>query len=76
MANFFYSQTNPEPRLGLFDETTTDMHEGTSTTAGDKIELRFDQTLTRFQVLLFLERAERWLKQGGANAAGANMGVP
>lgn len=75
MANFYVSLVNGEC-LALSDETTANTHNGTSSTAGDKIELRYDQTLTRFQVYKALEFFERWLKNGGANSAGANLGSP
>lgn len=48
-------------------------HTGSSGTAGDKVELRFDQTLTARQVLVVLERFERWIYMNGLNGLGANL---
>lgn len=68
MANFFMSVTSQ------YDEVSKDPdNRGTSTTAGDKVELRMDQALTQRQVLNCLRRFERWIAQGGLNGAGANL---
>lgn len=75
MANYFVSVVGVD-QTNMLDQTTANMHNGTASTAGDKIELRFDQTTTRFQVIKALELFERWLKNGGATGAGANMGAP
>lgn len=75
MADFFFSMVNAEA-LGEMDETTANIHVGTSDTAGDDISLRMDQSAKRYQILKFLKLAERWIKNGGANSAGANLGSP
>ena len=49
---------------------------GTSSTAGNKIELRFDQTaVTRLDLIRALRNFERWIMNGGLNGAGANLPV-
>lgn len=68
MANYFMSVTNTEPSNFVDVD-----HTGTATTAGDKIELRFDQTCTQRQVVLAMELFERWIRQDGLNGAGANL---
>ena len=77
MANYFMSVVNVD-QLTYLDDTTGNTHQGTSSTAGDKIELRFDQTTTRFQVIKALEFFVRRLKTGGTAGIsdGANMGNP
>ena len=52
---------------------------GTSSTAGDIIELRMGNGTyapTRAEVLKSLKRFERWLMEGGLNQAGANIPLP
>jgi hypothetical protein len=68
MANYFMSITNTE--TGDFADPD---HVGSSTTAGDKVELRLDTTMTQRQVLLAMERFERWIRQDGLNGAGASL---
>jgi len=51
-------------------------HAGTSSTAGDVIELRMGNGTvapTRDQVILGLKVLLRWLSNGGLNSAGANI---
>lgn len=49
---------------------------GTSSTAADKIELRFDQTaVTRLDLIRAIHNFERWIMNGGLNGAGANLPV-
>ena len=49
---------------------------GSSTTAGSKIELRFDQTaVTRLDVIRALRNFERWIINGGLNGAGLYLPV-
>lgn len=75
MADFFVSFTDkgsPD-----FQNEASGVHHGTSSTATDKVELRFDQTMTRFQVYKALERFERYLKNGGfIGALGTDLGNP
>jgi hypothetical protein len=77
MADYFMSVVNTD-QLNYIGDTTADMTVGTSSTAGDKIELRFDQGTTRFQVIKALEKFIRRLKNGGdcGISDGANMGNP
>jgi hypothetical protein len=54
-------------------------HAGTSSTAADNIELRMGNGTylpDRREVLLALERFERWIIQGGLDQAGANLPLP
>ena len=68
MADFFMSVTNE------YDTISKDPdNRGTSSTAGDKVELRMDQTLTQRQVINCLARFLRWIEMGGLNGAGANL---
>ena len=75
MADYFISFTDkgsPD-----FMNEASGVHQGTSSTATDKIELRFDQTCTRFQVYKALERFERYLKNGGFQGGlGTDLGLP
>jgi hypothetical protein len=65
----YYASVNPGKSATLADITS-----GTSSTAGDKIELRMDQSaVTRLDVLQALEVFERWIINGGLNGAGANL---
>ena len=77
MANFFVSVVNVD-QLSFLDDTASNTHNGTSSTAGDRIELRFDQTTTRFQVEKALDFFKRYFKQGGVAgiSSGSNMGNP
>ena len=77
MANNFVSVVNVD-QLSFMDETTSNMHFGAASTAGDKIELRMDSTVTRFQVLKALDFFKRYLKNGGVAgiSGGASMGNP
>jgi hypothetical protein len=54
-------------------------HAGTSSTAADNIELRMGNGTylpDRREVLMALERFERWIIQGGLDQAGANLPLP
>lgn len=77
MANSFMSVVNVD-QLSYLDDTTSNMHSGAASTAGDKIELRMDTTVTRFQAVKALELFIRRLKNGGIAGIsdGANMGNP
>lgn len=71
MATIFYASCNDGDVLAKDVE-----HAGTSSTAGDLVELRMGDgtnTPTQRQVLNILERIERWIMQGGLNGAGANL---
>lgn len=66
----FYCSVNPGTPLDMRDVANA----GTSSTAGDKIELRMDQSaVTRLDVLKALKVFERWIVQGGLAGAGANL---
>jgi hypothetical protein len=66
----FYCSVNP----GTGAHGMSDLTNGTSTTAADKIELRMDQTaVTRLDVIRALEQFKRWIIQGGLKGAGANL---
>ena len=71
MATTYYASCND------FDAISKDPeHVGTSSTAGDIVELRMgDGTTvpTQRQVLNALERIERWIVQNGLNGVGANL---
>lgn len=70
MADFYASVNSGSVGSGMADVPNS----GTSTTAGDKIELRMDQTaVTRMDVLRALEVFKRWIIQGGLKGAGANL---
>ena len=70
MADYFMSAQDEYDLLSKAPD-----HVGTSSTAGDKVELRFDQALTGRQVLNTMKRFERWLIQNGLNNAGASLPV-
>lgn len=74
MASTFYTSVTSDVR------TMKDMdNTGTSSTAADIIELRMGNgtySPSREEVLLFLEKAERWVMQGGLKQAGANLPLP
>lgn len=68
MANYFISITSD------YDSISKDPdNAGSSTTAGDKVELRADTTLTDRQIINSLRRFERWFMQNGLNGVGAGM---
>ncbi len=51
-------------------------HVGTSSTAGDVVEIRMGngtRVPTQREVLNMLERAERWIIQSGLDGLGANL---
>ena len=77
MANYFVSVVNVD-QLSYLDDTASNTHNGTASTAGDKIELRMDSTVTRFQAMKALDFFKRYFKQGGVAgiSSGANMGNP
>lgn len=77
MADNFMSLVNVD-QLALSDDTTANTHSGTSSTAGDKIELRFDTTVTRFQLWKALCFFARRIKNGGLPGVsdGTDLGVP
>lgn len=77
MANNFVSIVNVD-QLSYLDDSTSNMHNGTSSTSGDKIELRMDSTVTRFEAVKALELFKRYLKNGGIAgiSGGSNMGNP
>lgn len=70
MADYYIS-VNP----GTGTSAMTDVAAaGTSTTAGNKIELRYDQTaVRRGDILRAMEVFKRFIIQGGLNGAGANL---
>jgi len=71
MATIYYASCNDGDVIAKDVE-----HAGTSSTAGDIVELRMgDGTTvpTQRQVLNVLERFERWIKQNGLNGVGANL---
>ena len=70
MADYFMSTTNEYDLLSKAPDNV-----GTSSTAADKVELRFDQALTGRQVINTMKRFERWLIQNGLNNAGASLPV-
>lgn len=74
MANTYYASVNTYPGY------VTDVdNAGTSSTAGDNIELRIGNGTyapDRREALLALARFERWIIQGGLDQAGANLPVP
>lgn len=70
MADYFMSVN---PGLGASQMRDVE-NSGTSSTAGDKIELRMDQSaVTRMDVIHALETFKRWIIQGGLKGAGANL---
>lgn len=69
MANYFMSVTSDYDSISKDPDNT-----GSSTTAGDKVEFRFDTTLTQRQAINCLRRFERWIQQNGLNGVGA--GIP
>ena len=74
MATTFYASINTPGALYLDVD-----HAGTSSTAADNIELRMGNGTfapDRREVLLALERFERWIIQGGLDQAGANLPLP
>lgn len=73
MADYYASvKAGAEGANGYSDVTNS----GTSSTAGDTIELRMDQTaVTRMDVLHALEVFKRWIINGGLNGAGANLPI-
>lgn len=74
MATTFYASVNGY--TGLIQDVD---HAGTSSTAGDIIELRMGNgtySPDRREVLMALERLERWIIQGGLDQAGANLPLP
>ena len=72
MANTYYMSVTSD-----YDAISKDPDNvGTSSTAGDRIELRIgDGTYipTQRQVLNVLERFERWIIQNGLDGLGANL---
>ncbi len=82
-ATYYASTTNDVRRYVDFgaadDAGTTDGHVGTSSTATDILEIRIGNGTylpSRDEVILFLQKVERWVMQGGLNQAGANLPVP
>lgn len=79
MATTFYASVDASATTsppGYFMDVD---HAGTSSTAGDSIELRMGNgtySPDRREVILALERFKRWLIQGGLDQAGANLPLP
>ena len=76
MATTFVSIT-VDP--GGFDQSSTNLNSGATTTSTDILELRMGSStanVDRHQVLMFLEIAKRWVMQGGLNGAGASLPQP
>ncbi len=74
MAATYYASINT-PSSYILDVD----HAGTSSTAADNIELRMGNGTylpDRREVLMALERFERWIIQGGLDQAGANLPLP
>ncbi len=71
MAATYYASVQADVR------TMKDVdHSGTSSTAGDIVELRMGNGTyvpTQEEVLLAMRVFERWVVQGGLNQAGANL---
>jgi len=74
MTTTYYASVTTDP--SRFQDVD---NSGTSSTAGDIIELRMGNGTylpNRAQVMHALERFERWLMQGGLDQAGANLPLP
>jgi len=68
MADYYMSVTSD------YDTFSKDPdNRGSSSTAADKVEFRFDTTLTQRQAINCLRRFERWLEQNGLNGLGASI---
>jgi len=62
-----------------FDQTTANLHNGTSSTAADNYEFRMGNGTylpDRHQALLALETIKRYIQQNGLNGLGANLPLP
>lgn len=74
MATIFYASITSDARTLAADVD----HSGTSSTAGDGFEIRMGNGTyapSRFEVLLALEKFERWIVNGGLDGLGANLPV-
>lgn len=74
MATIYYASIND-----LHTVSKDVDHSGTSSTAGDVLEIRMGNGTfapTRFDVLVGLGRLTRWVMQGGLDGAGANLPKP
>jgi hypothetical protein len=71
LATTYYASFNDGDIISADPE-----HVGTSSTAGDVVEIRMGNGTvvpTQRQVLNILERLERWIIQNGLDGAGANL---
>lgn len=71
MTTTYYMSANDGDSISLDPE-----HVGTSSTAGDLVELRMGNGTvvpTQRQVLNIMERFERWIVQNGLDGLGANL---
>ena len=71
MTTTYYASFNDLDAISLNPE-----HVGTSSTAGDVVEVRMGNGTvvpTQRQVLNALERCERWIIQNGLGGLGANL---
>lgn len=74
MTTTYYASITAAP--SLFQDVD---NSGTSSTAGDIIELRIGNGTyapTRAEVMKALERFERWVIQGGLDQTGTNIPLP
>ena len=54
----------------------SNIHDGTSSTAGDLLEIRWDSTISRKQVLDGFEVFKRFILQGGFGPPGSDSNIP
>jgi hypothetical protein len=80
MANRFISVKDPsttEFQLGSGGASgNSNMHDGTSTTAGDLVELRWDSTVSRKGVFDAMMLIKRFILQGGFGQPGSDGNIP
>lgn len=70
MTTTYYASTTSDTA------SLADLTGGTSSTAGDLLELRMGNGTTvpnRRQCIEFLELCKRWIMQGGTDGAGVNL---
>jgi hypothetical protein len=73
MAARYISVTDPSTTAFVLGSgSTTNVHDGTSSTAADLLEVRWDSTISKKMVYAGLEVIKRWIEQGGGTTKGGS----